>query len=83
LATDPLVKLSIDDCYRLFTESKQKIFDYFHDMGASTICLTGKEGVVLSEKNKDFSSKKAPVPEIKDVTGAGDAFWTEFLYAQL
>lgn len=87
LTTDPLVKLSVDDCYRLFAESKTEdfIFDYFHEMGASTICLTkGKEGVVLSDKKQGlFHQKAIEVPNIKDVTGAGDAFWTGFLYAQL
>lgn len=87
LATDPLVKLSEDDCYRLFSEAKTEdfIFEYFHNLGASTICLTkGKEGVVLSDKEFGlFHQKSIPVIEIKDATGAGDAFWTGFLYAQL
>lgn len=87
LATDPLVKLSEDDCYRLFSESKTEdfIFEYFHSLGASTICLTkGKDGVVLSDKVfGTFHQKAIPVDNIKDATGAGDAFWTGFLYAQL
>ena len=87
LATNPLVKLSEDDCYRLFAESKTEdfIFEYFHGLGAATVCLTkGKDGVVLS--NTDFGmfyQKALPVEDIKDTTGAGDAFWTGFLYAQL
>lgn len=87
LSTNPLVKLSEDDCYRLFAESKTEdfIFEYFHELGASTICLTkGKDGVVLS--NTDFGmfhQKALPIEDIKDTTGAGDAFWTGFLYAQL
>ncbi|MFE3869910.1 carbohydrate kinase family protein [Flavobacterium sp. ZS1P70] len=87
LSTNPLVKLSEDDCYRLFAESKTEdfIFEYFHGLGASTICLTkGKDGVVLS--NSDFGmfhQKALPIEDIKDTTGAGDAFWTGFLYAQL
>ncbi len=87
LETNPLVKLSEDDCYRLFSESKTEdyIFEYFHGLGASTICLTkGKDGVVLSDKNFGiFHQKAIPVENIKDATGAGDAFWTGFLYAQL
>ncbi|CAH0337008.1 ATP-dependent 6-phosphofructokinase [Flavobacterium sp. CECT 9288] len=87
LATDPLVKLSEDDCYRLFSEAKTEdfIFEFFHNLGASTICLTkGKEGVVLSDKEFGlFHQESIPVLEIKDATGAGDAFWTGFLYAQL
>ena len=87
LSTNPLIKLSEDDCYRLFAESKTEdfIFEYFHELGASTICLTkGKDGVVLS--NTDFGmfhQKALPIEDIKDTTGAGDAFWTGFLYAQL
>lgn len=87
LTTNPLVKLSDDDCYRLFDEvkSEEYIFDYFHQLGAKTICLTkGKNGVVLSDTQMGIIRQKAiPVNEIKDSTGAGDAFWTGFLYAQL
>ena len=81
------MKLSDDDCYRLFAEEKSEefIFDYFHKLGASTICLTkGKDGVVLSDSEQGIFRQKANVVEdIKDTTGAGDAFWTGFLYAQL
>lgn len=87
LANDPLVKLSEDDCYRLFAavKSEEYIFDYFHSLGAKTICLTkGKNGVVVSDLNEGlFFQKAIPIAEIKDTTGAGDAFWTGFLYAQL
>jgi fructokinase len=85
--TNPLVKLSEDDCYRLFSEAKTEnfIFDYFHQLGAPTICLTkGKDGVVLSDITAGIIRKKAlPIQKIKDATGAGDAFWTGFLYARL
>jgi fructokinase len=87
LSTNPFVKLSEDDCYRLFAEAKSEefIFDYFHGLGASTICLTkGKDGVVLSDRMSGIIRKNAlPIAEIMDTTGAGDAFWTGFLYAQL
>lgn len=87
LATNPLVKVSEDDCYRLFEKSKTDdyIFKYFHDLGAVTICLTkGKDGVVLSNIDSGIYHQNAlPVNDIKDTTGAGDAFWTGFLYAQL
>lgn len=87
LANDPLVKLSEDDCYRLFGESKSEayIFEFFHALGATTICLTkGKNGVVVSDTVQGrFVQSALPITEIKDATGAGDAFWTGFLYAQL
>jgi fructokinase len=87
VALNPLVKLSEDDCYRLFAEVKTEdyIFDYFHKLGASRICLTkGKNGVVISDIEQGlFFQEAIPIEEIKDATGAGDAFWTGFLYAQL
>lgn len=87
LANDPLVKLSEDDCYRLFGEAKSEeyIFQFFHTLGAKTICLTkGKNGVVVSDSRQGiFVQNALPINEIKDTTGAGDAFWTGFLYAQL
>jgi fructokinase len=87
LKNDPLVKLSEDDCYRLFAEVKSEdyIFDYFHSIGASTICLTkGKNGVAVSDLKKGlFFQKAMQIDEVKDTTGAGDAFWTGFLFAQI
>ncbi len=87
MATQPMLKISEDDCYRYFGETKSESFilDYFHELGAVTICLTkGKEGVILSDKMHGKIHQAAlPVADIKDATGAGDAFWTGFLYAQL
>ena len=87
LALDPLVKLSDDDCFRLFEETKSDafIFDYFHNLGVSTVCLTkGKDGVKLSDKKQGkFFQEALQLEEIKDVTGAGDAFWSGFLFAIL
>ena len=87
LNNNPLVKLSDDDCLRLFNENKSEefIFDYFHNLGASTICLTkGASGVVVSDVNEGIIRKKGlEISEIKDATGAGDAFWTGFLYGNI
>ena len=83
----PLVKLSNDDCFRLFNEVKNDdfIFDYFHKQGAKIICLTkGNAGVVVSDINNGIISQEAvKIKKVVDTTGAGDAFWTGFLYAQL
>jgi fructokinase len=87
LSHNPIVKVSDDDCFRLFGEQKSEseIFSYFHNLGAPTICLTkGKDGVVLSDIKEGFFRQNAlNIKEVKDTTGAGDAFWTGFLYAQL
>ena len=83
----PLVKLSNDDCFRLFNEVKNDdfIFDYFHKQGAKIICLPkGNAGVVVSDISKGIISQEAvKIKKVVDTTGAGDAFWTGFLYAQL
>lgn len=87
LKNDPLLKISEDDCYRLFAAVKSEdfIFDYFHNLGVTTICLTkGKNGVVVSDINQGLFFQEAEyIQEVKDTTGAGDAFWTGFLYAQI
>jgi len=87
LSNNPLVKLSEDDCYRLFTKVKTEdfVFDYFHKLGVKTICLTkGKKGVVVSDINEGlFFQEAIKINGVKDTTGAGDAFWTGFLYAQI
>lgn len=87
LQTKPFVKISEDDCLRWFGEAKAEafIFDYFHGLGAQLICFTkGKNGVVVSKIGEQpYEQPALIVDEIKDATGAGDAFWTGFLYAQL
>jgi fructokinase len=87
LSNNPLVKVSEDDCFRLFGETKtdEQIFEFFHNLGADTICLTkGKDGVRLSDKSQGiFFQEAIELKEIKDATGAGDAFWTGFLFAKL
>jgi len=87
-AHDPLVKVSEDDMERLFGTPKthQEIFDYFHEeLGVTTVCLTlGSAGVTLSRKHKPIISLPAKrVEHILDATGAGDAFWSGFLFAHI
>jgi len=87
LSNDPLVKVSEDDCQRIFgtIKTEAEIFDYFHKQGVSTVCLTkGKNGVTLSDHQQGlFYQEAIPLQNIKDATGAGDAFWTGFLFARL
>ena len=84
---NPLVKISQDDMFRLFQKeiSHGQIFDFFHGIGVETVCLTlGSKGVKLSSTHDgiiELPAKK--VARIKDATGAGDAFWSGFLYAYL
>tara|TARA_Y100000815_G_scaffold248194_1_gene249151 strand:- start:2336 stop:3265 length:930 start_codon:yes stop_codon:yes gene_type:complete len=87
MSNAPLLKLSNDDCERLFAEKKSEtyIFDFFHNLGAKTICLTkGDQGVVVSDLEKGLITQHAlKIEKVKDATGAGDAFWTGFLFAQI
>ncbi len=84
-ALEPLVKISQDDVDRLFGKglSHEAIFNYLHDLGAKLICFTlGKDGAKLSEQGKTPISLSAlKVERIMDATGAGDAFWSGFLFA--
>lgn len=83
----PLVKVSQDDIDRLYGEglSHEQVFEKLHGLGAKTICFTlGKKGAKLSEKGKPPVSLSAmKVEKIMDATGAGDAFWSGFLFAYL
>lgn len=84
---NPLVKISEDDMQRLFGQSlsHDEIFNFFHAEGVETVCLTlGSEGVKLSQYGQGIISLPAvKVNKIKDATGAGDAFWSGFLFAYL
>ena len=82
---NPLVKISEDDMHRFFEQRlpHEDIFDFFHKMGVETVCLTlGSNGVKLSQKgNKIIQLPAKKVEKVQDATGAGDAFWSGFLFA--
>ncbi|MEZ4874233.1 MAG: carbohydrate kinase [Flavobacteriaceae bacterium] len=84
---EPLVKVSQDDVDRLLGKgmSHEAVFEHLHQLGAKVVCFTlGKNGAKLSEKGKPVISLSAlKVEKIMDATGAGDAFWSGFLYAYL
>ncbi len=84
---NPLIKISEDDMLRLFEKKipHQEIFDFFHHLGVETVCLTlGEKGVKLSQKNKEIIQLPAiKIENVMDTTGAGDAFWSGFLFAYI
>jgi len=84
---NPLVKISEDDMFRLFekTLTHEEIFNFFHLEGVYTVCLTlGSKGVKLSQKGKGVIQLPAiKVDNVMDATGAGDAFWSGFLFAYI
>ncbi|MFC2110384.1 carbohydrate kinase family protein [Bacteroidota bacterium] len=84
---NPLVKVSEDDMLRLFEEElpHNQIFEFFHNEGVDTVCLTlGSKGVKLSQKEKKLIQLPAiKIENVQDATGAGDAFWSGFLFAYI
>lgn len=84
---NPLIKISDDDMFRLFDEKlpHPKIFSFFHNLGAETVCLTlGSKGVKLSQKGNEIIQLPAiKIENVMDTTGAGDAFWSGFLFAYI
>ena len=84
---NPLVKISEDDMLRLFEKElpHEEIFEFFHNKGVDIVCLTlGSKGVKLSQKGKEIIQMPAiKVEKVMDTTGAGDAFWSGFLFAYI
>ncbi|WP_340696399.1 carbohydrate kinase family protein [Flavobacterium nitratireducens] len=72
---------------RLFEKElpHEEIFQFFHDQGVDTVCLTlGSKGVKLSQKGKEVIQLPAiKIDRVMDSTGAGDAFWSGFLFAYI
>ena len=85
LQFDPLLKISEDDVERLLGKalSHEVIFNYFQNkFNLNRIYLTlGSQGVKYLDENKNIIHLPAqPIAKVKDATGAGDAFWSGFLY---
>jgi len=85
-AFNPLIKISEDDKRRLLGNiSDDTMFEYFHKLGVYTICYTkGSKGVKLSVKGEEIIHMDAlKIEKVVDATGAGDAFWSGFLYSYI
>lgn len=84
---NPLIKISEDDMLRLFEKElpHEEIFKFFHDRGVDTVCLTlGSKGVKLSQKGQEIIQMPAiKIDKVMDSTGAGDAFWSGYLFAYI
>ncbi len=84
---NPLVKVSEDDMARLFEQQlpHQEIFEFFHALGVDRVCLTlGSKGVRLSQKGDEIIQLPAiKIEKVMDATGAGDAFWSGFLFSYI
>ncbi|MBC6994533.1 sugar kinase [Neolewinella lacunae] len=81
-----LVKVSEVDYERLFGEPVREYHAAaarIQALGASVVCLTlGPDGCYVLAPDAAFHLPARPV-EVKDTTGAGDAFWSGFLAAHV
>ncbi len=83
LACKPLLKISLDDAIRFWgignvEEAKQKITH----LTVTVVCLTcGADGVWFKSEGEDWQFLQSLPATVKDVTGAGDAFWAGFITA--
>jgi fructokinase len=85
-AAGGLIKVSEVDFERLFgvaVTDNHSAAQRIMDMGAHLVCLTlGEEGCYVMHEDGAFYLPARKV-EVKDTTGAGDAFWSGFLAAHL
>jgi len=81
-----LIKISDVDWSRLYEDESPRpeaVLDHFLKMGAQEICFTlGAEGCWVANGDERHFLPSRPI-EVKDTTGAGDAFWSGYLTARL
>lgn len=81
-----LIKISDIDWGRLYEDQSPKpeaVLDHFLKMGATEVCFTlGADGCWVANGSERHFLPSRPI-EVKDTTGAGDAFWAGYLTARL
>jgi fructokinase len=83
---NPIIKLSADDMERFIgNKAIEEYKNYLDKYTCKLICITcGKNGVWYKVENKNWIFKETiKVDEVKDTTGAGDAFWAGFICAYI
>jgi fructokinase len=82
-----ITKPSLEDCSRLFgpRNTPAEYAQIFLDWGSKIILISmGERGIYLAcDTGEEFQIKANSTLEVKDVTGAGDAYWAGFLTAYL
>lgn len=74
------LKPSLDDCINIFQKDKreEEYIDIFHNLGVKNVILTlGEKGFIVSDGSQKVNFNSY-AKEVKDTTGAGDAFWSGF-----
>lgn len=82
-----ITKPSLEDCQRLFgpRNTPSEYAEIFLNLGAKIILISmGERGIHLAtQSGKEYQVEANPKLNVKDVTGAGDAYWAGFLTAYL
>lgn len=86
VSQNALVKVSEVDWERIYGDpfaEPEFAIEHFLEMGAKEVCVTlGSEGCMAGNEEGNYFLPARKV-EVKDTTGAGDAFWSGYLTAWL